>query len=118
MIFAWLLARPIVLVGIGAVALLGVRELQHFFEVRGLRKDISELNVALDKEKIATAEFRVALANVEANRDKLESTIREMNERLDAMNARARQIESAANLRVARAIRAGEEAAAGATGLH
>jgi hypothetical protein len=79
-------ARPAVLASIAGVVLLGFGGLlaQDFFEDRGFRNEIT----------------------------RLKATIAEMNARLDTMNARARQIESAANLRVARALRAGEEAAA------
>lgn len=109
---AWLLAKPLVLLGLGAVLVLGVRETQHFFTIRSLRGDITRLEMVLDQERTAAAAFKVALATVESNRATLESIIREMNARLDTLQARARQVEAAANLRVARALRAGEAQAA------
>lgn len=111
MIFAWLLARPAFLVGIGATALLGVMWAADAFEDRGFRNEIAKLSQALKDEQQANAGLRLAVSTHETSLEKLKATIAEMNSRLDVMNARARQIEAAANLRVARAIRAGEEAA-------
>lgn len=111
MIFAWLLARPVFLVGIGAVALAGVMWTQDFFEDRNFRNDIANLGQALKDEQHANAGLRLAVSANETSIAKLMATIAEMNARLDVMNARARQSESAANLRVSLALRAGEEKA-------
>lgn len=111
MIFAWLLARPAILVGLGAVALAGAMWTQDFFEDRDFRNEIARLAQALKDEQQANAGLRLAVSTHETSLEKLKATIAEMNSRLDVMNARARQIEAAANLRVARAIQAGKEAA-------
>ncbi len=111
MIFAWLIARPAIAVGIGAVALLGVLWTMDAFEDRGFRNDIAKLEQSLKDEQQANAALRLAVSTHETSIEKLTSTIAEMNSRLDVMNARARQIEAAANLRVARALQAGAEAA-------
>lgn len=111
MIFAWLLARPAILVGIGAVALLGVFWTQDFFEDRGFRKQIETLTKQVETMQLTYAQLQVSEQAEKTNVANLTAKIDEMNARLDAMNARARQIEASANLRVARALRAGEEAA-------
>jgi septal ring factor EnvC (AmiA/AmiB activator) len=107
-------ARPAVLASIAGVVLLGFGGLlaQDFFEDRGFRNEITRLQQELRNEVQANAGLRLAVSAHETSLEKLKATIAEMNARLDTMNARARQIESAANLRVARALRAGEEAAA------
>jgi septal ring factor EnvC (AmiA/AmiB activator) len=110
-ILAWIIARPAILVGMGAVALLGVLWTMDALEDRGFRNDIAKLEQSLKDEQQANAALRLAVSTHETSIEKLTSTIAEMNARLDVMNARARQIEAAANLRVARALQAGAEAA-------
>lgn len=109
--FAWLIARPSVLIGVGVLALFGVRETQHYFDVRGLRKDIAALQMQFDQERLANASLRQGLTESQANNQQLVSTIKQMNSNLELAAAKTRQIEAAANLRVARAVKAGQDAA-------
>lgn len=112
MIWAWLVARPAFLVGIGAAALLGVFLVQDFFEDRGFRNRIDALTREVDQMRTTYAQLQVSEQAEKANVAKLETEIANMNARLDALQARARQQEAAANARVARALREGQEAAA------
>lgn len=105
-----LLLSPVVIVGLVGALGLGTFWLMDVFEDRRFRNDITALTQDLRTEREANATLRLQVSTHETNLERLTATIAEMNARLDAMNARARQIESAANLRVARAIRAGEEA--------
>lgn len=108
----WILALPSWAKAaiIGGVLFAGF-QVQHWWTVRGLREDIAELTQNLNLERAAMAELRVALIDVQSNRDKLEAVIRQQNDAIELLQARARQVEASANLRVARAVRAGEEAA-------
>jgi septal ring factor EnvC (AmiA/AmiB activator) len=109
----WLMALPGWIKALaGAAVVIGMLQLQHWWTVRDLRKDIAKLEQALKDAQTEAAQFRVALADVQANRDRLESTIKTQNATIDAMSLRARQIEAAANLRVARALAVGKEEAA------
>lgn len=109
--FAWLLARPAILVGVGAGALLAAFWIQDVFEDRGFRKQIETLTKQVETMQLTYAQLQVSEQAEKTNVANLSAQIEQMNARLDAMNARARQIEASANLRVARALRAGEEAA-------
>jgi len=108
----WLLALPNwIKVAVAGVAVIGVLQVTHWIKVRGLDSQIERLEVELALEKGAVADLRIAVSDVSANRDKLTATIREQNAAVEQMRVEARQAETAANLRVARAIRAGEEEA-------
>lgn len=110
-IFAWLLARPMVIGGIAILAVFGVREGQHFFTERGLRNGMMKLEAKLDAEMVNNAQQTIAFTESQKTVANLTAQIKKMSADIDLMNAKARAIESAANLRVARAIRDGQEAA-------
>ncbi len=107
----WLLARPMVIGGIAILGFIGVRETQHFFDMRGIRKDLATLQAEFDQERLANASLRQGLTESQANNAQLVSTIKQMNSNLELAAAKTRQIEAAANLRVARAVKAGQDAA-------
>lgn len=108
----WLLMLPnwIKVAIVGAVVV-GVLQVRCWWEVRGLNDRIERLEVALALEKGATADLRVALSDVQGNRDKLVATIEDQNASIELMKVEARRAEVAADLRVARATALAKEAA-------
>ena len=93
---------------IGAILLLGVIQVRHGLEVRGLKKQIASLTQSLDKEKAATAELKIAVADITANRDKLVETVKTQNSRIEGIQVEAKRSEAAAVARALRTITAGE----------
>lgn len=93
---------------IGAILLLGVIQVRHELKVRGLKKQITELTQSLDKEKAATAELKIAVADITANRDKLVETVKSQNSRIEGIQVEAKRSEAAAVARALRTITAGE----------
>lgn len=94
-------------VAIVSIALIGVINVRHWFIERGLRKEIATVTQALKTEKAATAELRVAVADVSANRDQLQARIREQNRAIELLQAQARQADARAALAATRALQAG-----------
>lgn len=107
------LAMPAVIVGLVGALGLGAFWVQDFFEDRGFRNRIDELTTQVEKMQATYAHLQVSEQAEKTNVANLQKEIAQMNARLDAINARARQVEATANARVARALREGQEAAAG-----
>ena len=97
----------IALVGLALVCALQAR---HWWQMRGLEREIATLTQALYQERTANADLRVGLSDVQANRDTLASRLREQGRAIDLLQARAKQAESAAALAAARALEAGRRA--------
>lgn len=112
--FGFLLGLPATFkVALVSLALVGALQVRHWIQVRGLEREIATVTQALDREKAATADLRVAVSDVQANRDRLSAAIREQNDSIALMQAAAKAAASAADARVARALRQGVEEAAG-----
>lgn len=95
---------------IAGAALLGLLQVRHWWEVRGLEKQIATLTDERDAERTANAALRVSLSEVQANRDTLESRLREQGRAIELLQVTAKAAESKAALASARAIAAGRKA--------
>jgi len=104
----WVLALPNWLkVAAASAVVIGVLQLQHWWTVRSLRGEITDLTQALALEKAATADLKVGLSDVQANRDTLTSRLREQGRAVEQWQVRAKLAESAAALAATRATQAG-----------
>lgn len=106
----WLL-NPTVIIGLVGGLAFGGFWLQDHFEDRGFKNEIARLSQQLRDEIQANGKLQDGVETANKSIKTLQDEITNMNGRLVAMDARARQIESAANLRVIRARREGEAAA-------
>ena len=95
--FGFLLGLPATFkVALVGLVLVGALQARHWWQVRGLEREIATLTQALDQERTANADLRVGLSDVQANRDTLASRLREQGRAIDLLQARAKQAESAA----------------------
>jgi len=92
--------------------LLGAMQFQHWWQIRGLRSQIAKIEVALDKEKLANAELRQGLVEVQANRDQLRSTIQSQNAAIALWQSKARTAEAKAATNALRIVKTGSQVAA------
>lgn len=107
----WLLALPAwIKVAVGSLAIIGLLQVQHYFQVRGLRNDIKTLTQSLKDEQTANATLRVQVANVVANRNELAGQIAGQNAKIAALQLSADRAKAAADAATIRALRAGEAA--------
>lgn len=108
--FAVLLGLPTWLkAAIAGIALLGVLQVRHFWEVRGLKAQIATLTAERDAERAATVELRVGLSDVQANRDMLAARMREQSRAIDLQQAHARQADAQSALAAARVVAVGRQ---------
>lgn len=92
---------------IAGVVLLGLLQARHWWEVRGLEKQIATLTASLEAEQVANAQLRVSLADVQANRDAWVARTREQSRAIELLQATAQAAEAKAALASARALAAG-----------
>ena len=108
--FGFMLGLPaafkVALVGLVVV---GALQARHWWQVRGLEREIATLTQALNQERTANAQLRVGLADVQANRDTLASRLREQSQAIEILSARARGAEAAAALSATRVLEAGRK---------
>lgn len=110
--FLWLMALPAAIkVAIAGVLLLVALQVGHWWQVRGLRNQIEQLNVALDKERVASAQLRVSLSDLEQNRDKLADEIAKQSAAIAEIQTRATQQAQRARADALAQIRAAERRA-------
>lgn len=110
--FASLLLLPSwIKVAIGAVLVVGVLQVAHWWQVRGLRDTIEDLTQALDKERVATAELKVGISDLMKNRDELADTIAKQSASIAAIERRSQQAQQRARADALSAIRAAERRA-------
>lgn len=107
-----LIGHPVVLAGVIGVAVFGVREFQHWREVRGLEQQIVELTQQRDAETRAKLEITAALSDITANRDALQNRIREQNDAITALQQARTAEQRVAALAAVRALQKGREEAA------
>ena len=107
---SWLLLLPAwIKVAIGSLAVIGVLQVRHWMEVRSLKGQITELTQGLDREKAVTVELRVAVSEVQRNRDQLTAEIRRQNDAITRLTLTATAAESKAALAAARALESGRK---------
>lgn len=110
--FVWLLALPAALkVAIGGLVLLVALQVGHWWQVRGLRNQIEDLTVSLDKERAASAQLRVSLSDLERNRDELADEIAKQSAAIAEIQVRATQQAQRARADALAQIRAAERRA-------
>src|SRR3990167_1097882 len=94
----------IALVGLALVCALQAR---HWWQMRGLEREIATLTQALDQERTANADLRVGLSDVQANRDKLASRLREQGRAIDLWQGRGQGSDARASVLATRLLREG-----------
>ena len=111
--FGFLLAMPTwIKVAIGSVAVIGILQLRHHFEVRGLHKQITKLETSLKEERANNATLLIQVADLKTSQAKAEAAINNQNAQIQALKLKADQATSAAIAAALRAQRAGEAVSA------
>src|ERR1043166_1219354 len=106
--FGFLLAMPTwIKVAIGSVAVIGILQLRHHFEVRGLHKQITKLETSLKEERANNATLLIQGADLKTSQAKAEAAINNQNAQIQALKLKAEQATSAAIAAALRAHRAG-----------
>jgi uncharacterized protein YlxW (UPF0749 family) len=109
---AFLIAMPTWMkLAIGSVVLIGVMQIKHMWTVRGLTAQITKLEQAVDQEKTANAELRVALSDLQASQARLQSAVNAQNAAITSWQQRAKRAEASAASSALRALTQGERAA-------
>jgi|SRR3990167_5217050 len=111
--FGFLLGLPATFkVALVGLVLVGALQARHWWQVRGLEREIATLTQALDQERTANADLRVGLSDVQANRDTLASRLREQGRAIDLWQVRAQASDARASVLATRLLREGAARAA------